>query len=76
MSPSGGIGLRGVRKRYPGQPAAMLDVPVLDLAKPEGRRLGRLRRDALPVPLHLGRSLATYPHLSLAERAAVGRAAS
>ncbi|AIS01593.1 hydroxysqualene dehydroxylase HpnE [Streptomyces glaucescens] len=52
-----------------------LDVPVLDLAKPEGRRLGRLRRDALPVPLHLGRSLATYPHLSLAERAKAGRAA-
>lgn len=52
-----------------------LDVPVLDVTKPEGRRLGRLRRDALPVPLHLGRSLATYPHLSLAERAAVGRAA-
>ncbi|QIJ65793.1 hydroxysqualene dehydroxylase HpnE [Streptomyces sp. JB150] len=52
-----------------------LDVPVLDLTKPEGRRLGRLRRDALPVPLHLGRSLATYPHLSLAERARVGRAA-
>ncbi|MBK3627346.1 hydroxysqualene dehydroxylase HpnE [Streptomyces asoensis] len=52
-----------------------LDVPVVDLARPAGRRLGRLRRDALPVPLHLGRSLATYPHLSLAERAAVGRAA-
>ncbi|MFJ5641964.1 hydroxysqualene dehydroxylase HpnE [Streptomyces sp. NPDC093223] len=52
-----------------------LDVPVLDLAKPEGRRLGRLRRDPLPVPLHLGRSLASYPHLSLAERARVGRAA-
>ncbi|MEU5279834.1 hydroxysqualene dehydroxylase HpnE [Streptomyces asoensis] len=52
-----------------------LDVPVLDLDRPAGRRLGRLRRDALPVPLHLGRSLATYPHLSLAERAAVGRAA-
>ncbi|MFF4489260.1 hydroxysqualene dehydroxylase HpnE [Streptomyces sp. NPDC001544] len=52
-----------------------LDVPVLDVTRPEGRRLGRLRRDALPVPLHLGRSLATYPHLSLAERAAVGRAA-
>ncbi|MFJ3230641.1 hydroxysqualene dehydroxylase HpnE [Streptomyces sp. NPDC086787] len=52
-----------------------LDVPVLDAAGPEGRRLGRLRRDPLPVPLHLGRSLATYPHLSLAERAAVGRAA-
>ncbi|MER5195812.1 hydroxysqualene dehydroxylase HpnE [Streptomyces sp. NPDC002755] len=52
-----------------------LDVPVVDVARPEGRRLGRLRRDALPVPLHLGRSLATYPHLSLAERAGVGRAA-
>ncbi|OWA11507.1 phytoene dehydrogenase [Streptomyces sp. CS113] len=52
-----------------------LDVPVVDLARPEGNRLGRLRRDALPVPLHLGRSLATYPHLSLAERASVGRAA-
>ena len=54
---------------------ARLDVPVVDVAKPVGRRLGRLRRDALPVPLHLGRSLATYPHLSLAERARVGRAA-
>ncbi|MEV7284680.1 hydroxysqualene dehydroxylase HpnE [Streptomyces sp. NPDC093252] len=52
-----------------------LDVPVVDADRPEGRRLGRIRRDALPVPLHLGRSLATYPHLSLAERAAVGRAA-
>ncbi|MDV7219856.1 hydroxysqualene dehydroxylase HpnE [Streptomyces prunicolor] len=52
-----------------------LDVPVLDANRPEGRRLGRLRRDPLPVPLHLGRSLATYPHLSLAERAKVGRAA-
>ncbi|MER6629819.1 hydroxysqualene dehydroxylase HpnE [Streptomyces sp. NPDC000987] len=52
-----------------------LDVPVVDVARPEGRRLGRLRRDPLPVPLHLGRSLATYPHLSLAERARVGRAA-
>ncbi|KFG07997.1 hydroxysqualene dehydroxylase HpnE [Streptomyces scabiei] len=52
-----------------------LDVPVLDAGARAGRRLGRLRRDALPVPLHLGRSLATYPHLSLAERARVGRAA-
>ncbi|WP_338894819.1 hydroxysqualene dehydroxylase HpnE [Streptomyces sp. TG1A-60] len=52
-----------------------LDVPVLDAGGRPGRRLGRLRRDALPVPLHLGRSLATYPHLSLAERARVGRAA-
>ncbi|GAA3777393.1 hydroxysqualene dehydroxylase HpnE [Streptomyces chiangmaiensis] len=52
-----------------------LDVPVLDADAAPGRRLGRLRRDALPVPLHLGRSLATYPHLSLVERAKVGRAA-
>ncbi|KOU47639.1 hydroxysqualene dehydroxylase HpnE [Streptomyces sp. WM6378] len=54
---------------------AKLDVPVLDVAHRGGPRLGRLRRDALPVPLHLARSLATYPHLSLAERASVGRAA-
>ncbi|MER5478493.1 hydroxysqualene dehydroxylase HpnE [Streptomyces sp. NPDC002734] len=53
-----------------------LDVPVLDVARPPGRRLGRLRRDPLPVPLHLGRSLAAYPHLSLADRARVGRAAA
>ncbi|MEU4209570.1 hydroxysqualene dehydroxylase HpnE [Streptomyces sp. NPDC026206] len=53
-----------------------LDVPVLDVGHPSGRpRLGRLRRTALPVPLHLAASLATYPHLSLAERAGVGRAA-
>ncbi|OAR23143.1 phytoene dehydrogenase [Streptomyces sp. ERV7] len=52
-----------------------LDVPVLDVAHPRGPRLGRLRRTALPVPLHLAASLATYPHLSLAERASVGRAA-
>jgi squalene-associated FAD-dependent desaturase len=49
-----------------------LDVPVLDA---EGLRLGRLRRTALPVPLHLAASLARYPHLSLAERAQVARAA-
>ncbi|NUL03494.1 FAD-dependent oxidoreductase [Streptomyces lunaelactis] len=52
-----------------------LDVPVLDVARARGARLGRLRRTALPVPLHLAGSLATYPHLSLAERAGVGRAA-
>ncbi|MFE2874532.1 hydroxysqualene dehydroxylase HpnE [Streptomyces roseus] len=52
-----------------------LDVPVLDVAHPAGPRLGRLRRSALPVPLHLAGSLARYPHLSLAERASVGRAA-
>jgi squalene-associated FAD-dependent desaturase len=52
-----------------------LDVPVLDAGGPRGARLGRLRRTALPVPLHLAASLAAYPHLSLAERLGVGRAA-
>ncbi|MFE7569935.1 hydroxysqualene dehydroxylase HpnE [Streptomyces sp. NPDC057539] len=52
-----------------------LDVPVLDVAPARGPRLGRIRRNALPVPLHLAAGLATYPHLSLAERASVGRAA-
>ncbi|MFJ1622532.1 hydroxysqualene dehydroxylase HpnE [Streptomyces sp. NPDC088190] len=52
-----------------------LDVPVLDVGRPSGARLGRLRRNALPVPFHLAAGLATYPHLSLAERAGVGRAA-
>ncbi|MDT3395866.1 hydroxysqualene dehydroxylase HpnE [Streptomyces sp. B1866] len=52
-----------------------LDVPVLDADAPAGRRLGRLSRTAWPAPLHLGRSLAAYPHLSLAERTLVGRAA-
>ncbi|MFE0427101.1 hydroxysqualene dehydroxylase HpnE [Streptomyces sp. NPDC058953] len=63
----GGTGLAPVQDR--------LDVPVVDVARPAGKRLGRLRRAALPVPLHLAASLATYPHLSLAERASVGRAA-
>ncbi|URM88991.1 hydroxysqualene dehydroxylase HpnE [Streptomyces sp. MRC013] len=52
-----------------------LDVPVLDAGGPRGARLGRLRRAALPVPLHLAASLAAYPHLSPAERLAAGRAA-
>ncbi|RYJ21088.1 phytoene desaturase [Streptomyces sp. L-9-10] len=52
-----------------------LDVPVLDVAPAGGPRLGRIRRNGLPVPLHLAAGLATYPHLSLAERASVGRAA-
>lgn len=49
-----------------------LDVPVLDADR---WKLGRLRRTAGPVPLHLAAGLATYPHLSARERAAVGRAA-
>ncbi|MFE9884163.1 hydroxysqualene dehydroxylase HpnE [Streptomyces scopuliridis] len=52
-----------------------LDVPVLDVAPAGGPRLGRIRRNGLPVPLHLAAGLATYPHLSPAERASVGRAA-
>lgn len=52
-----------------------LDVPVLDVGHPRGPRLGRLRRTALPVPLHLAGSLAGYPHLSIADRARVARAA-
>jgi squalene-associated FAD-dependent desaturase len=57
-----------------------LDVPVLDVAGVDpgtggSGRLGRLRRSALPVPLHLAASLTRYPHLSLAERASAGRAA-
>jgi squalene-associated FAD-dependent desaturase len=47
------------------------DVTVLS---PGGRR-ARLRRSALPAPLHLGRALAGYGFLSLPERLRVGRAA-
>jgi squalene-associated FAD-dependent desaturase len=49
-----------------------LDVPVYDA---DTGRLGRIGRAALPVPLHLAPSLLRYPHLSLRERASVGRAA-
>ncbi|MDF6017522.1 hydroxysqualene dehydroxylase HpnE [Streptomyces sp. JH34] len=52
-----------------------LDVPVLDVGRVAGPRLGRLRRTGLPVPLHLAGGLAAYPHLSLAEKAGVARAA-
>ncbi|WP_049573345.1 hydroxysqualene dehydroxylase HpnE [Streptomyces sp. SBT349] len=48
-----------------------LDVPVLDAGR---RRVGRLRRNGLPAPLHLAASLARYPHLSPGERAAAARA--
>jgi squalene-associated FAD-dependent desaturase len=47
------------------------DVTVLS---PGGGR-ARLRRSALPAPLHLGRALASYRFLSLPERLRVGRAA-
>lgn len=60
----------GVRDEVMIQPR--LDVPVRDV---NTGRQGSISRDALPVPLHLGRGLLRYPHLSLAERAATGRAA-
>ncbi|CAM5269766.1 hypothetical protein SFIMM107S_07531 [Streptomyces griseus] len=50
-------------------------MPVLDVGRAAGPRLGRIRRTGLPVPLHLAGGLAAYPHLSLAEKASVGRAA-
>lgn len=51
-----------------------LDVPVLGVGGAR-HRLGRLRRAALPVPLHLAGSLATYPHLSPFDRLRVVRGA-
>jgi len=42
-----------------------LDVPVI---RASDGRLGRLRRDALPAPLHLARSLTSYAVLSFADR--------
>lgn len=52
-----------------------LDVPVLGVSADGRRTLGRLRRAALPVPLHLAGSLAAYPHLTAADRLRVVRAA-
>jgi squalene-associated FAD-dependent desaturase len=49
-----------------------LDVPVVRAR--DGRR-ARLRRDPLPAPLHLGRSLGRYSVVSPADRARVIRAA-
>ncbi|WP_240966227.1 hydroxysqualene dehydroxylase [Streptomyces zingiberis] len=67
---------RALLDRVGGAPLApvqdRLDVPVLDA---RDHTLGRLRRSALPAPLHLAGSLARYPHLSLAERSAAARAA-
>ncbi|HLK46203.1 MAG TPA: FAD-dependent oxidoreductase, partial [Acidimicrobiales bacterium] len=41
---------------------------------PGGRRAS-IARSGLPAPLHLARSLATYRHLSVADRLGLGRAA-
>jgi squalene-associated FAD-dependent desaturase len=59
----------GMTGHAPIQPR--FDVTVLS---PGGRK-GRLRRTALPGPLHMLPALARYPFLSLAERAVVSRAA-
>jgi squalene-associated FAD-dependent desaturase len=48
-----------------------LDIPVLM----PGRKMARLRRGALPAPLHITGSLLQYSHLSLLDRLRIGRAA-
>ena len=48
-----------------------LEIPVLS----PGSEPDVLRRGALPAPVHLTAALARYPHLTLRERAAAGRAA-
>ena len=48
-----------------------LDIPVLM----PGRGVARLRRGALPAPLHMTGSLLRYSHLSVLDRLRVGRAA-
>ncbi|HEY2442837.1 MAG TPA: FAD-dependent oxidoreductase [Streptosporangiaceae bacterium] len=50
------------------------DVTVLAPGRPP-QRPARLRRNALPGPLHMGMALAGYPLLSFSERFQVGRAA-
>jgi len=42
--------------------------PRLDVPVHSGRKTARLRRNSLPAPLHLGRSLASYSVLSPADR--------
>jgi squalene-associated FAD-dependent desaturase len=51
------------------------DVTVLRPGQPPTRPSARLRRSALPGPLHMGGSLARYPLLSIAERCQTTRAA-
>jgi squalene-associated FAD-dependent desaturase len=60
------LGARGSTTLQP-----RLDIPVLA----PGGRTGRLRRSGLPAPLHLAGTLASYAHLSPADRARSVRAA-
>jgi squalene-associated FAD-dependent desaturase len=59
----------GVRELAPVQ--RRLSVPVLA----PGGRMGWLRRNAMPAPLHLAGTLARYPYLSWGERLGAVRAA-
>ena len=52
-----------------------LDLTVLAPRRGGAVRTARLRRDDLPAPLHLGRALAGYVHLGVADRARLGLAA-
>ncbi len=54
-----------------------LAIPVIRPAPGDGGEpvVSWLRRDPLPAPLHLARSLVGYRHLSLADRLRLGRAA-
>jgi squalene-associated FAD-dependent desaturase len=51
------------------------DITVLRPGHPPSRPNARLRRTALPGPLHMGPTLARYPLLSIAERCQTTRAA-
>lgn len=56
--------------------AGPLAIPVLRPAQGEGQpATAWIRRDSLPAPLHLARSLLTYRHLSLPDRLRLARAA-
>jgi squalene-associated FAD-dependent desaturase len=54
-------------------PPRPLDVPVVAPGA-QGPVVGRLRRQDLPVPLHLAHALLSYRHITLRERLALGRA--
>jgi squalene-associated FAD-dependent desaturase len=51
-----------------------LDITALRPQADGTVRTGRLRRNGLPAPLHLGGALLRYPHLSRADRARIGLA--